>query len=112
LESLDLGRRLAGVHTRLVKADARLTAATMRVRNRAEAQLRSCAGRLEVLNPLAVLARGYAVCWDGHRTRIIRSAANVNVGEEVRVTLADGELECEVRATTEPLSSTPDTKSG
>jgi exodeoxyribonuclease VII large subunit len=109
LETLDLGRRLAGVHTRLVKADARLTAATTSIRNKAEAQLRSCAGRLEVLNPLAVLARGYAVCWDGRRTRIIRSAADVNVGEEVRVTLADGELECEVRATTELPSSTPDT---
>jgi exodeoxyribonuclease VII large subunit len=109
LETLDLGRRLAGVQTRLVRADARLAAATVKVRNRAEAQLRSCAGRLEVLNPLGVLARGYAVCWDEGRTRIIRSAADVNVGDEVRVTLADGELDCEVRATAESSPGTPRT---
>jgi exodeoxyribonuclease VII large subunit len=98
LEASDIGRRLAGIRTRLVTADAELKAATLRARHRADAQLRNCAARLEVLSPLGVLARGYAVCWDGSRTRIIRAASEVNTGDPVRVTLADGELTCDVRA--------------
>ena len=53
--------------------------------------------RLESLSPLAVLGRGYAVCWNEDRTRIIRDASAVESGERVRVTLEHGELECEVR---------------
>jgi len=46
--------------------------------------------------PLAVLARGYAVCWNGDRTAVIRDASSVAVGDSVTVTLARGELSCEV----------------
>jgi exonuclease VII large subunit len=48
-----------------------------------------------------VLARGYAVCWDASRTRIIRDASAVKTGESVTVTLARGELACEVKSTSE-----------
>jgi exonuclease VII large subunit len=43
-----------------------------------------------------VLARGYAVCWNGDRTAVIRDASSVAVGDAVTVTLARGELSCEV----------------
>jgi exodeoxyribonuclease VII large subunit len=52
--------------------------------------------RLDALSPLAVLARGYAVCWNDARTSIVRSAGTVHDGERVHVTLADGELACRV----------------
>ncbi len=52
--------------------------------------------RLDALSPLAVLGRGYAVCWNDARTGIIRSAASVRPGDRVRVTLAEGELPCRV----------------
>jgi len=45
-----------------------------------------------------VLGRGYAVCWDGERQRILRDAAAVRDGDGVRVTLARGELTCVVTA--------------
>jgi exodeoxyribonuclease VII large subunit len=100
LETCDLGRRLAAIHTRLAAARGRLVVATTRHHHRADARLRSCANRLEALSPLGVLARGYAVCWTEDGTRIVRAARDVRVGDTVRVTLAAGELGCEVHTTT------------
>ena len=98
LDTCDLGKRLAVIRTRLVAADGRLSAAIARRRHRADRQLRDCAGRLDTLSPLAVLGRGYAVCWNADRTAVIRDAAATTSGDRVRVTLANGEIHCEVRA--------------
>ena len=96
LEATDLRRRLAVSRGRLGNAEQRLRAAAVRGRERADSRFRVLAGRLENLSPLAVLARGYAVCWNADRTEILRTAAAVSPGDQVRVTLHDGEIECEV----------------
>jgi exodeoxyribonuclease VII large subunit len=105
LTTFDLGRRLAGISTRLVAADGRLTGAVRRRQHRADAQLASTAGRLDTLSPLAVLGRGYAVCWNEERTRIVRDAASVDAGDRVVVTLARGSLDCEIRSVDQPDAS-------
>ncbi|OFW14608.1 MAG: exodeoxyribonuclease VII large subunit [Acidobacteria bacterium RIFCSPLOWO2_12_FULL_67_14] len=97
LESLDLRRRLGRVRARLVDAQGRLAGAATRRRHGADSRLRTAAARLDAMSPLAVLGRGYAVCWNADRTAIIRDAAVVAAGERVQVTLAHGELECEVK---------------
>jgi exodeoxyribonuclease VII large subunit len=96
LERRDVRRVAAELRTRLVAADGRLRALAMRRRMTADARARELAARLHSLSPLAVLGRGYAVCWDGSRTSIIRSARDVAPGDAVRVTLAEGELGCRV----------------
>jgi exodeoxyribonuclease VII large subunit len=101
LDMLDLGRRMAAVRTRLTAADAALAAGVSRHHHQHSVRLRECAGRLDALSPLSVLARGYAVCWDASRTRILRDAAGVETGAAVTVTLARGELACEVKSTSE-----------
>jgi exodeoxyribonuclease VII large subunit len=97
LETFDLRRRLSAIRTRLVAADGQLGAAFTRAHHRQDARLRTTVARLESLSPLAVLGRGYAVCWDAGRTHVIRDAADVKSGERVRVTLHRGELDCDVR---------------
>jgi exodeoxyribonuclease VII large subunit len=97
LEARDLRRSLAAIRARLAGADSGLRGAAARTRDRAAARLTGAAARLDTLSPLAVLSRGYAVCWTADRTRIVRSADAVAPGERVRITLHQGELECEVR---------------
>jgi exodeoxyribonuclease VII large subunit len=96
LEQYDLRRRLGTVRARLVRVDGTLLAAAMHRHHRAEARLHNCAARLDSLSPLAVLGRGYAVVWDESRTRVIRKASEVEVGDGIRVTLSEGELRCDV----------------
>ena len=120
LEALDVGRRMARIGTRVAMARERLARAMRDRRGQWRARLdaaavraaraagaRNATGRrrlektvagLEPLNPLGVLARGYAVCWNGARTAVVRRAGDVAVGDDVRVTLHDGALRCEVRA--------------
>jgi exodeoxyribonuclease VII large subunit len=96
LETYDLRRQIGTVRTRLAHVDSALQAAAVRTHTRADARFREQAARLESLSPLAVLGRGYAVCWDAARARIIRDAETVRAGDGVRVTLHRGELECTV----------------
>jgi exodeoxyribonuclease VII large subunit len=96
LETYDLRRQIGTVRTRLARVDAALRAAAVRSHTRADGRFRGQAARLESLSPLAVLGRGYAVCWDQTRTRIVRDASAVREGDGVRVTLHRGELECRV----------------
>ena len=97
LERHDPRRRLAETATRLTAGRARLDAAVERRRSRDAGRFATLAGRLDSLSPLAVLGRGYAVCWDSTRTHVIRAASEAAAGDTVRVTLAEGELLCDVR---------------
>src|SRR4051812_20878921 len=106
LGTFDAGRRLASIRTRLVGARGRLDNAVRRRQHRAAAQLGNVAGRLDTLSPLAVLGRGYAVAWNADRTAALRDAAAVARGDVIHVTLAKGELECEVVANAEPTPRT------
>ena len=99
LEAVDLGRRLGMIRARLTVAHERVAHSMREARGLREARLRTAAGQLEALSPLAVLARGYAVCWNAERTMVVRSASVVQPGESVTVTLHEGELDCEVKST-------------
>jgi exodeoxyribonuclease VII large subunit len=56
--------------------------------------LREAAGRLDAMSPLAVLARGYAVCLDERSHRVLVRADEVSTGARVAVALGNGGLRC------------------
>jgi exodeoxyribonuclease VII large subunit len=75
---------------------ARLRAAMAAAGRAARHRLERDAGRLSALSPLAVLARGYAICTipDGG---IVRDARALAPGDPVRVHLHRGRLRCDVK---------------
>ena len=96
LETFDVRRRFSAIRTRLVAVDGRLRSSADRRVHAADARFRGTTARLESLSPLAVLGRGYAVCWNADRTAIVRDASTVKRGDEVHVKLERGELDCTV----------------
>jgi exodeoxyribonuclease VII large subunit len=96
LERQDARRIVHALQVRTAHADRRLAESTSRRRQAAALRVRELGARLDAMSPLAVLARGYAVCWNDARTAIIRSPAAVAPGDRVRVTVAEGEIACRV----------------
>lgn len=99
LEARDLSRAVARFRTRLVTAEGQLRELATRHRVSAASRFTALTSRLDSLSPLAVLNRGYAVCWNESRDAIIRKASSVDPGTRVFVTLAEGELSCRVENT-------------
>ncbi|MEW6274259.1 MAG: exodeoxyribonuclease VII large subunit [Bacillota bacterium] len=64
-------------------------------------RLGALAGRLEALSPLATLARGYSICTRPGVPGVIRSATEVESGEQVQVKLSEGRLLCVVEESIE-----------
>ena len=90
-------QRLARGRAALTAQDRRLAAAIGHHRHGADGRLRKAAAQLYALSPLAVLGRGYAMCWTADGSTLVRTAAAVSPGDDVRVQLASGELDCQVR---------------
>ena len=53
-------------------------------------------GKLDVLSPLKVLARGYAVATASNGS-VITSALHTKAGDDILLTLSDGKLDCTVK---------------
>jgi exodeoxyribonuclease VII large subunit len=75
----------------------RLVSAWRRGQQERRRHLEYCQSHLEKLDPLAILERGYAVATRLPEGAIIRDAALVPLGAPVRVRVARGRLDCEVR---------------
>ena len=84
----DLRHRLEGLTHRLEAA------ITERITEVTEAW-RVASSRLDVLSPIATLARGYSVCRDSEGATVT-DVSQVGIGEQVDVQLARGSLECKI----------------
>jgi exodeoxyribonuclease VII large subunit len=100
LRASDPVARVARDRHRLENLQSRMTASLNRRRDRARYALETAVGRLDSLSPLAVLGRGYSLT----RTatgEVVRSPAQVNVGDAIRVLLHRGSLDAQVTDTRE-----------
>ena len=96
LRSADIARLVARKKDDLSAGRQDLIAAMLAFINMRKSRFAVAVGKIDSLSPLGVLARGFAICRDGEGN-IIRNASAVRAGNDVRVRLAVGELECEVK---------------
>src|SRR5437667_598819 len=90
--------RVATGRHRLERLDARLAAAVARSCDQSRGRLRALVAKLDSLSPLAVLGRGYSLTRTAAGA-IVRSARAVRAGDDVRVLLHEGSLDCRVART-------------
>jgi exodeoxyribonuclease VII large subunit len=110
---IELPRRRDGVR----QLGALLQERMLRSLDRRSQRLRGGAHQLDLLSPLAVLARGYGVAYREGSAKALRSAAGVKIGDRVRVRLHEGEIRTVVRSTgtvapAGPLFAPPSAESG
>ena len=73
-----------------------MAAGTSLLRDR-RAQLENYHRQLEALSPQAVLKRGYSITMLKKTGKILRSAAEVRIGDKLVTRLGDGEIESAVQ---------------
>ena len=66
-------------------------------------RLNSIAGKLNVLSPLNILARGYSITYKLPENEILKSIAQVTMKDKVKVKLHRGEIICTVEETDIPV---------
>ena len=96
LNRLEVRRRLETDRARTAASESTLQHAMRRQLDRRSAQLQSLLAQLGDLSPLNVLERGYALAY-GPDGRLLRDAAQVSLGDQLRVRLARGRLTAEVK---------------
>lgn len=89
-------RRLATERQRVDDAERRMVRALEAHLKLEKAQVRSLAQRLESLNPLAILRRGYAVVTLAGSGKVVLTASQAEVGRDLGVRLAEGEIKARV----------------
>ena len=92
----DLRRVLAGVRRDLQARLAALVASGRAQLLRHRSRLEQLEARLQGLSPLNILDRGYALVFDA-QGKLIKDAAQVQSGEQIRARLANGELSATVK---------------
>jgi exodeoxyribonuclease VII large subunit len=53
--------------------------------------------KLQALNPLSVLQRGYSICQNADGFKVIKKIDDVNLDDMVLITLSDGRLICKIK---------------
>ncbi|MFZ5466839.1 MAG: exodeoxyribonuclease VII large subunit [Pseudomonadota bacterium] len=89
-------QRLQMTEARLETLRVEMLHRMARILSNHEAHLRRLAGHLHVLSPLATLHRGYAIVEDAEGKTVTR-AAELAVGDSIKVRMQDGQLGCEIR---------------
>ena len=96
----DLRLVLAGIARELNAKVGAMGAATRNLLLQRRARLERLASQIEALSPVAILDRGYALVFDVSG-KLVKDAAQVKVGEDIRARVARGEIDATVKKTSE-----------
>ncbi len=99
LTSIDWRAPLAVAEAQLQVGQQRLQRAMQAKLERKQHQFSLTVGKLEMLSPLSVLSRGYAIVRD-EQGQLVPDGAELKAGQKIAIRFADGDVGCEV---TEPL---------
>jgi exodeoxyribonuclease VII large subunit len=92
----DLRRKLATTRREVESRSASLISLERRLLADRRARVEAIGARLEALSPLKVLERGYALVFDASG-KLIKDAAQVAPGDEIKARVARGEIESVVK---------------
>jgi len=95
LRQADVRQALAQRSSRLGRLRGRIDRAGASIVARQRQRLSVAAMGLESLSPLAVLGRGYAIAFT-QKGEVIKRAADVALGERLKVRVHEGQIECAV----------------
>jgi len=70
----------------------------LRIKQTKQNSLNNEIGKLDALSPLKVMLRGYAIPYNENGKKLIKSIKDVQLGDILKLHLADGELDCQVWA--------------
>jgi exodeoxyribonuclease VII large subunit len=90
-----LSGRVSAAAARFIVLRAEHNAAIGARLETSRARLARASAALDALSPLAVLGRGYALALD-EEGKLLRAARDVQVGDAVRLRLAEGQVRCRV----------------
>lgn len=88
--------RLHGYQKQLGYLNQRSATAITHVLARHTQSLTNLARTLDTVSPLATLDRGYAIVTRADDNRILRTSAQIKVGDKIRARLSQGQLLCKV----------------
>jgi len=92
------GQHVELARKRLEHAGLRLEAAAGSKLKEQKLKLGSLIRQLDALSPLKVMSRGYSLVYDEKEQHLLRSIEDVQLGDIVKVKLANGQLDCQVWA--------------
>jgi exodeoxyribonuclease VII large subunit len=96
LRSVDLHRIINHKRDILQRSRQGLFAGIRNALNYKRSRFEISIGKLSALSPLSILERGFALCRD-NQGGVLKKASEAHRGDFVYVTLAEGELNCEVK---------------
>lgn len=91
------GQRIQDQFQRLDELEQRLQRAFKNILSQRQHQLGTLVRALDVISPLATLARGYAIVTLLETGAILRTAHQAKVGDQVQAKLGEGSLDCVVQ---------------
>lgn len=87
--------KLSRIRQQVCHQSARLSRAAEQTKTKTEMRLQALTDRLQALNPLAVLQRGYSVVKDDEQ-RIVGSVKPLQIGQTVQIVFNDGSVDAQV----------------